>query len=387
MKAPPAIGLSLMLVLGGLSALGSLGIHALVPALPAAAADLEVAPGPMQLAVSFYLGALAVGQLLGGWLSDFRGRRRVLLAGAALYVCGSLAAALAPGLGLLLAARVAQGIGGACGLVVARSIVVDLAGAEETTSRLAILATIGFVSPALAPLVGGLLVELGSWRLVFAALGGLGLLGLLGALRIPETRGLAARDPLSIGAFAVLLGNGRFRRYALINTSATIGMFVFLTASAFLLRDLYQLHGAEAGLPYLLVACAVASGALLVGRLERRREGRGLAIGVSLYLTGAAAMLVAGLAADHVAALIGPMMVVGLGSGMIGPACLSGALRADPLYVGTASSLFGALQIAGGAGASMLAAALYRPSVLAVAAPLLAAATCVFLAAWLSRPR
>jgi len=387
MKAPPAIGLSLMLILGGLSALGSLGIHALVPAMPAAAADLDVAPGLMQLAISVYLGALAVGQLFGGWLSDFQGRRRVLLAGAGLYVFGSLAAALAPGLGLLLAARVAQGIGGACGLVVARSIVVDLAGAEDTTSRLAILATIGFVSPALAPLAGGVLVELGSWRLVFAVLGGLGLVGLLGALRIPEARGLAERDRLSAGAFVSLLANGTFRRYALINIGATIGMFVFLTASAFLLRDLYQLHGAEAGLPYLLVACGVASGALLVGRLERKRGGRGLAIGISLYFAGAAAMLVYGLVADNVVALVGPMVFVGLGSGMIGPTCLSGALRADSRYIGTASSLFGALQIAGGAGASLLAAALYRPSVLAVAAPLLTAATIMVLIAWLSRPR
>jgi MFS transporter, DHA1 family, multidrug resistance protein len=388
MKARPLMGPSLMLVLGGLSALGSLGIHSFVPALPAAAAELNVAPGLMQLAISVYLVALAIGQLLGGWLSDFRGRRQVLVSGAALYVCGSLAAAAAPGFGPLLAARVAQGLGGACGLVVARSIVVDLAAAEETTGRLAILATIGFVSPALAPLAGGLLVEFGSWRLIFLTLGGLGLVGLVGALRIPETRRAApGRDHLSPHAFLILLGNAIFRRYALINTSATIGMFVFLTASPFLLRDLYALHGAQAGLAYLLVACGVVLGALTVGPLERTRAGRGLAIGTSFYLAGAGAMLACSLVASQVAGLVGPMMIVGIGSGMIGPSCLSGALRADARYVGTASSLFGALQIAGGASASVLAAALYGSSILVVALPLCAAAIVVFAAARFSRSR
>lgn len=389
MKASSLTGSSLMLVLGGVSALGSLGIHSVVPALPAAATDLNVAPGLMQLAISVYLMALAIGQLLGGWLSDFRGRRRVLVAGTALYVCGAFAAAAAPGLGLLLAARIAQGLGGACGVVVARSIVVDLAAAHETTGRLAILATIGFVSPALAPLAGGLVVEFGSWRLIFLVLGGLGLLGLLGALRIPDAgrAGAIDRERLSLRAFRLLIGNRTFRHYALINTSATIGLFVFLTASSFLLRDLYRLHGAEAGIVYLFVASGVVLGALAVGRLERRRAGRALALGTRLYLAGVVAMLICGLAVSHVAGLVGPMMIVGIGSGMMGPSCLAGALRADPRYVGTASSLFGALQIAGGASASVLVAALYRPSVLAVALPLCAAAIVAFATARLSPAR
>ncbi len=387
MRSAPAIGLSLMLVLGGLSALGSLGIHSIVPALPAAAAELGVAPGPMQLAVTVYLAALAIGQLLSGWLSDTHGRRRILIAGAALYVCGSLAAAAAPGLMPLLAARIVQGVGGACGLVVARSVIVDLAPAEDTTGRLAILATISFASPALAPLAGGLLVEFGSWRLIFLCLGGLGLLGLIGAIRIPETRPAPGpgRDRVSAGAFRVLAGNADFRRYALVNTAATIGMFVFLTASSFLLLDLYGLHGHETGIVYLLVACGVVAGALSVGRVERGRPGRGLATGAILYLAGACAMLGCALVTDHLAALVAPMMLTGIGSGMLGPSCLSGALRADDRYVGTASSLFGALQIAGGATASVIAAALYRPSLLAVALPLFLAALTVCACALLSR--
>lgn len=383
MKKAPAIRLSSMLVLGGLSALGSLGIHSIIPAFPAAAAELGVAPGPMQLAVTVYLAALAVGQLLSGWLSDSHGRRRILIVGAALYVTGSFAAAAAPGLAPLLAARIVQGIGGACGLVVARSIVVDLAAAEDTAGRLGILATIGFVSPALAPLAGGLLVEFGSWRLIFLCLGALGLLGLIGASRIPETRPETrpatgpARDRVPVGAFRLLAGNAAFRRYALINIAATMGMFVFLTASSFLLLDRYGLHGHETGIVYLLVACGVVAGALSVGRIERGRPGRGLATGAVLYLTGASAMLGCALITDHVAALVVPMMLTGIGSGLLGPACLAGALRADSRYVGTASSLFGALQIAGGATASIAAAALYRPSLFAVAVPLFLAALTV----------
>jgi DHA1 family bicyclomycin/chloramphenicol resistance-like MFS transporter len=370
-----------MLFLGGLAALGSLGIHSLIPALPAAAVELEVSPGLMQLTISFYLLALAVGQLLGGWTSDAIGRKPVLTSGALLFFCGSLGCAFASSIVPMLLSRIIQGLGGACGLVIARCIIVDMAPAEETTGRLAILALIGFVSPALAPLAGGFLVDWGSWRLIFYILSGLGFVAALGTALVPETRKSPAGVPAkpSLKGYSNLLRNGRFLRFAFINMFASIGMFGFLAGSSFLLIDLYGLDESSVGLAYLLVACGVVLGALTVGSLERAKPKHALAIGSSLYAAGASIMLVLSFAIESPAALILPTMIAATGCGIIGPACLSGALRADRRYVGTASSLFGALQIAGAAGATGLMAAFYDLNVLALALPFCVSAAALLL--------
>ncbi|RZJ95994.1 MAG: MFS transporter, partial [Novosphingobium sp.] len=116
-------GLATILALAAISAMGSMAIHMLVPALPALAHELDLRPEQAQLAISVYLAGLGGGQLLAGPLVDRVGRRPVLLAGLALYIAGALASALAPGLPLLLAARLVQAVGGAAGVVTARVMV------------------------------------------------------------------------------------------------------------------------------------------------------------------------------------------------------------------------------------------------------------------------
>ncbi|MGZ8361851.1 MAG: MFS transporter, partial [Allosphingosinicella sp.] len=109
-------------LLAALSALGSLGIHAFVPALPDVSRDLGTPAGLVQLGISLYLAGLVAGQLGGGWSSDLFGRKRVLVIGSILYVAGAVACAVAPGILTFVAGRMVQGIGGGCALVVSRAV-------------------------------------------------------------------------------------------------------------------------------------------------------------------------------------------------------------------------------------------------------------------------
>ena len=118
--------LTMILVLGAFVALGPLTIDMYLPALPAITADLATTSSTVQLTLTGTLVGLALGQLVIGPLSDSLGRRRPLLAGAALHVAASLAITVAPNVAVLGALRVLQGVGAAAGTVIALAIVRDL---------------------------------------------------------------------------------------------------------------------------------------------------------------------------------------------------------------------------------------------------------------------
>src|SRR5262249_28741592 len=108
-----------LLVLGGLSALGTLSIDMYVPALPTISHDLGAVFSQTQLTLSAFILGLALGNLIVGPISDAQGRRRPLLIGIATYVIVSLLCGIAPSVAVLTALRFVQGVAGAAGMVIA----------------------------------------------------------------------------------------------------------------------------------------------------------------------------------------------------------------------------------------------------------------------------
>ncbi len=94
-----------------MTACGTLGMHVIIPALPATARALDMSIGTAQLTITLYLIGLAIGQLLYGPMSDRFGRRPVLLAGLSLFTCASIVTAVAPNAAILIGARILQSIG------------------------------------------------------------------------------------------------------------------------------------------------------------------------------------------------------------------------------------------------------------------------------------
>lgn len=337
----------LLLLLALTGALGSMGIHMFAPAIPAVARDLHAEPATIQLAITLYLIALGMGQLIAGPIADYHGRRPMLLAGLVLFVAGSVLAALAEHAAVLLLGRIAQAFGSAAGIVAARSIVADLSEGPEAAARLAVLMTIIMISPTISPMIGGAAAAFGGWRLIFIALATLGLLTVIAIWRrLRETHrtapGLRRLDLRS--DYTRLLRNPRFCRFALANACVSCTMYIFLAGSSVLLVRRYGLREDLAGLCYGLVAASSIAGALAVTSLERR--GGALRVGLGLAAAGSALMLVlsrAGL--DGIPAFIGPMLLVGFGGGVSAPAGMAGAMHAEPGLAGMSSSLASALQM------------------------------------------
>ena len=136
-------------------------------ALPAMGKDLGAGASALQWVVNSYLLPLSALLLLGGAAGDHYGRRRLLMMGTALFALASLGCALAPGLPVLLASRLFQGIGAALLMPNSLAILGQTFSGESKGRAIGIWAAAGAAMGAIGPVLGGWLVDLGSWRAIF----------------------------------------------------------------------------------------------------------------------------------------------------------------------------------------------------------------------------
>lgn len=199
--------------------LASLGTSVANVALPTLADHFAAPVGHVQWVVLAYLLAMTVTAVTVGRLGDAVGRRRVLLAGLAVFAVASLACALAPTLGLLVAARALQGVGAAVMMALPLALVRDTVPEERTGSAMGLLGTTSAVGTALGPAGGGLLIGAFGWQAVFVAIVPLSVVALVLTWRVlpSEVRATRRGQPFD-GLGATILTIALFA-YALAMTS------------------------------------------------------------------------------------------------------------------------------------------------------------------------
>ena len=334
---------------------GTLSLHIFVPALPAAARDLGVSGGTIQLTLTLYLIGLAGGQLLYGPLSDSIGRRPALLAGLALYAAGSLACAAAPGVGSLIGARIVQAIGGCSGLVLGRAILRDVSSPREAAAKLALLNLFQSIAPASAPLAGGLLATFLGWRAIFLLLAAVGIVTLVATLRsLPETnpgRGGGGGFGAMLRSYVRLLSLAEFRALAIGGACSTTCFFAFLSAAPFIFTDLLHRPPAQIGFYFVIPILGYSIGSFIANRLVRRVDPMRLMLATSAIATTGAAIFMALYLTGQltVVTVLASILVFTIGSGTVSPLALSSAISVQPGMIGAAAGLYGFCQMGYGA--------------------------------------
>ncbi len=339
------------LLLVALTASGTLGMHVIIPALPATARALDISISTVQLSITLYLVGLAAGQLLYGPLSDRFGRRPVLLLGMGLFTIASAVTAFAPNAAILIGARVLQSIGGCAGLVLGRAAVRDGATPDKAAGQLALLTIVMAVVPALAPALGGYITAFIHWRasyVLLAIIGGTTLLATI--LVLPETnRDPRSRNaPLSFGrGYARLLRSRLFLGFAVSGALTTTSFYGFMAASPFIFENLLHRPTQEVGIYYLILMAGVGLGGAIANRLSRRVTLRtGLRLANLTGILGASGFMLAELT-GHLSVLttVAPIAVFMVGAGMASPFALAGSVSANPQAIGAASGLYGFIQM------------------------------------------
>ncbi len=351
-------------------AFGLLAMTICLPSMQEWGALFGADQASVQLSFSGFVVAYGAAQLVYGPLSDRYGRKPLLLTGLSLAGVGSLLAASAPDLASLTTARILQGEGSAAGMVLGRSMVQDLFHGSERTRVMAYIGMAMGIVPPLATIIGGQMhVRLG-WRSNFLLIAATSTLLLLAAWRgLPnQQQVMAARTNWlrDMGtAYARLAREPAFLLHVVILAMTTATFYVFLAGAPLVLGS-YGVGPEGIGWYIMVVPLSYIAGNYLTSRLVRRAgERRMMALGQTATVGGLVLMLalgLGGLATPLAFAL--PLLLLGVGHGLLVPPTLAGSVGLVPALAGSASAVAGLMQqLMGAAGAYSVGLVAHRGSV------------------------
>ncbi|MFC8515689.1 multidrug effflux MFS transporter [Streptomyces sp. NPDC057257] len=383
-RAVRGTGLLVTLILGGLTATPPLAMDMYLPSLPEVTRSLHAPAATVQLTLTACLLGMALGQLVVGPMSDRWGRRRPLLTGLAVYVVATALCAFAPNVEFLIAFRLAQGLAGAAGIVIARAVVRDLYDGVAMARFFSTLMLISGVAPIVAPLIGGQILRVTDWRGVFAVLTVVGLLlgGVVWA-KLPETLPVAERHGGGVGealhSMRRLLADLPFTGFMLAGGFAFAALFAYISASPFVIQEIYgaspQTFSLLFGLNSVgLVAVGQLNGKVLVGRVRLEKV---LGVGLAIVIAAATALLLMATGAFGEAGLVpvaAALFVLMSAMGVTLPNAQALALMRTKHSAGSASALLGTSSFLIGAVASPLVGTAGEHSAVPMAVVQLAAA-------------
>jgi MFS transporter, DHA1 family, multidrug resistance protein len=381
------------ILLGALTAMTAFATDMSLPALPTLTRSFATSPERVQLTLSFFIFGYGGGQLFYGPLSDRFGRRPMLLAGLAVYTLSGFACAWAPSIEVLVAARLVQGLGGCVGPILGRAIVRDHYSGVHAAQMLSYVTLVFALAPMVAPLLGGALLDLFGWPSIFFAFGVFGLLLLIvtwfafaESLAVPDARALELTRLIAKGRR--FFSNRQCVGYMLINSFIFAGLFAYISGSPFVFIGIYGVPAGRFGLYFALSALGIVLGALVNGRLIRRRPPeRVLRVGLCLLATAGAAMLLVAVSGwGRPIWFTLAMLAYVFAQGLCMPNAIAAAMEPLPDMAGMGASFLGAVQMLGGSLAGYAVNALYDGTPLPMAAIIAAMATAALLSYYLAAP-
>ncbi len=350
---PDTLAFTCLLAL--LTALGPFSVDMYLASMPDIGRSLSASPAAVQLTLSIYLVGYAVGQLVYGPLSDRFGRRPVLLVALAGYCVASLACALAPTIELLLLARGLQALGSSGSIVIARAVVRDLYEGARAGRELALMGAIFSLAPVIAPAVGGLLQSGFGWRSNFVVLTLIGVSASLAVfVMLPETLRARSAEPPSVRAiiagYREILGHRAFLAYLGLLSISFGGVFAWISASPFVLQELYGLTPFWFGFAFAAASAGFLTGSILATRLGMRLGiDRTIGVGAACVAVGGLGSVAAVAFSPSAVPLLIAISLYACGMGLLQPQTIAGALMPFPHKAGAASSLVGVAQMSAAA--------------------------------------
>jgi DHA1 family bicyclomycin/chloramphenicol resistance-like MFS transporter len=336
---------------------GLLAMTICLPSMQEWSAIFGGSQAAVQLTFSAFVLAFGSLQLLYGPLSDRHGRKVMLLIGLVLAIAGSVLAALASTLPGLIAARFLQGAGCAAGMVVGRSMVQDLFHGPQRTRVMAYVGMTMGLTPPLGTIIGGQLHARLGWQANFVLIATLATILLVATWRL----GTASRKTPVAGshwfgdmraAYARLVREPSFLLYVAILAFTTAAFFAFLAGAPMVLGS-YGVGPQGVGWYIGMVPMAYIAGNYLTSTLVRRHGERKLMlIGQLITLVGVGLMVVLAIGGlKSPLAISMPLMLLGIGHGLLTPTSLSGTVGLLPGLAGAAAAVAGLMQQTMGAAA------------------------------------
>jgi DHA1 family bicyclomycin/chloramphenicol resistance-like MFS transporter len=380
---------ALAVMLAALAMLGPFSVDTYLPAFPAIEKTLGTDLIAVQQTLTAYMFSFAFMTLWHGALSDAFGRRNIVLLSLIVFALGSLGCAASHSIEYLWAFRVLQGLSAGAGVVVGRAIIRDLYDDAAAARLLSLVMMIFSIGPAIAPVLGGLVVKHADWRTIF-----LGLLGYTVLLawichkRLPETLPPEQRTPFNPGflarSYMQIFKSPAFQLKSGAIAFNFAGLFLYVAAAPTFITHHLGLGPDQFAWQFVPAVGGIFFGALLANRLAGK-----VAI-PHIMFAGYALLIGAGLAnvlyhlyfPPAVPWSVLPLFFYTLGMSLVAPVLLLLVIDLFPEIRGTIASCQSFTQTMPGAVVSGLVAPFLVHTVLWLALGQLACAL-IGLALWL----
>ena len=354
------IAWSMIVLLGMLAAFAPICTDIYLPAVPTITREFNSDAVTMQLSLTSSFFGLALGQLLIGPLSDAYGRKRPLYASLIVFVLASIGCALATDATELIIARLFQGISGAGGVVLSRTIACDLYSGSSLTRFMGLLMTINSLAPICGPVLGSAIISFFDWPMMFFFLALWGAILFMGSrTKLPETLPVAERSPHLKSAIVDMvkqLGNKAFLCLVLSMSFIMGGFFGYLASSPFIYQVIFSLSPVEYSMLFAGNAIFITIAANIAGKVSRTIADVSI-IKISLVIQALATILLAVLVIFNIESFIGVVIALGFYVAMVGSSQTAGfgvVMSARSGGAGSASGIFGVMTFIFGAVSSPL---------------------------------
>jgi DHA1 family bicyclomycin/chloramphenicol resistance-like MFS transporter len=305
----------------------------------------------VQLTLTTFFVGMALGQLVGGPVSDQYGRRRLLLVSVAVMTGASVVCALTPSIGVMMVSRFGQGFAGGWAMVIGRAVIVDLAVGAQLVRVLNMIAAVGGIAPILGPLLGAVIMQVSGWRMSFWAVAALGAAMLVASLiAVPESLPAERRHGGGLRVFAAggrqVLANRRYVGYLLVSGSAMGALFAYVATSAFVLQSMNGLSPVAYSVDFAANAAAMTVAALVAARLVGRVATRRVILAGQVTALAAGVAMLAGALWFGTPLLLAILCFLALmtAQGLIVPNGGALASAEVPEHPGTGSAMLGFVQ-------------------------------------------
>jgi DHA1 family bicyclomycin/chloramphenicol resistance-like MFS transporter len=350
-----------------LVALGPVSMALYTPAMPELVHAFASTESAIKLTLSVYFAGFALSQLVSGTTSDVLGRRKTTLIFMIIYLAGSLMAAFAPSVDVLLAGRLVQGIGASVGMTVARAIVRDQFTGTEAARIMNMVGMMLAIGPAVSPTLGGVALGLFGWQSIFFLMVGFGMTACAAVYAfMAET---TVPDPAKghigpiLSGYRELAANGRFVSATLVMAGAVGALYGQATMLPFVLIGTVGLTPTEFGVGMLMQSGFFFAGTVAVRLLMRSYAPARLVV-PGLFFIGIASILIAltsHLMAPTFLGVMGPVGIYAFGIAFVMPYMMTAAMEPFPHIAGSASAAMGFIQMGAGFIAGLAAAAIGLP--------------------------
>ena len=251
----------LVVYLGLLTAITPLATDMYLPSLPIMPGELNTSASSIQITIGIMTFGIALGQLFGGPISDTLGRKTPLVIGNLLCVISSIICAYAPSIEILLLGRFLQGLTGSVGVVIAKAIARDFASGQELTKLFALLMMVNGLAPVLAPLIGGQLLLLTTWRMIFVILAVFSFILLIGSFlfreSLPKNQRVTGGVSTALANYVKLIKDKAFLGQTLIQFFAFGAFFSYISGSSFVYQNIFHLSAQEFSYLFGINSCGI----------------------------------------------------------------------------------------------------------------------------------